>query len=87
MTFLDQLKPKTHYADKTPLALTPEEQQLFFGASRRQINVWINEQDLRYIQENDFHMTRIVFFLVHEWLEKKKQGWDQVSTIEPSKPT
>ncbi len=62
-----------HYKKRSLKALTPEEQSLYLNSDKQQIAIEIMKEDHEFIKSRGLNMSRIVFFLVHEWLAKKRQ--------------
>jgi hypothetical protein len=77
MAFLTTVKPKAHYATKQYTVLTPEEQQLYINSPKEMIGVYLSAEDVEYIRENKLNISRIGFFLIHEWLVKKRTEWGE----------
>lgn len=72
---VEVLRGIDHYQTRKLSVLSPEDQMLYLNSAKQQIQAIISKEDYEFIRENNLNMTRIVFFLVHEWLGKKKTEW------------
>jgi hypothetical protein len=76
-SYIGDTKPKSHYAAKSFSVLTPEEQVLYINDPKKMVGVYVSAADAEYLQANNINLSRIVYFLVHEWLAKKREAWGE----------
>lgn len=73
---VEVLRGIDHYQTRKLSVLTPEEQILYLNSDKQQVQAILSKDDYEFIRENNLNMTRIIFFLVHEWLAKKRNEWN-----------
>lgn len=76
MVRMEIIKDQKYYQSRSMKVLSPAEQDLYLNADRQQIAVEVLKADHEYIKANGLNMQRIVLFLVHEWLAKKRAEWE-----------
>lgn len=73
---VEVLRGIDHYQTRKLSVLTPDEQILYLNSDKQQVQAILSKEDYEFIRENNLNMTRIIFFLVHEWLAKKRNEWN-----------
>lgn len=75
MTFLAALHDLAHYQKRNMKVLSPEEQDLYLNTDHQLVNIEVTAADYQFFKEHRINVSRIGFFLFHEWLMKKKAEW------------
>jgi hypothetical protein len=68
--------PLSHYQSRSMKVLSPTDQDLYLNSEKQYITVEIDKADHEFIKANKLNMNRIAFFIIKEWLAKKRIEWE-----------